>query len=146
MRAPTPRRRGWQVFALVNGAALAVAAAGFPLMLWLAQHTGGVFSFCFFHDVLHLYCVTCGGTRATWQLLHGQIWDALRSNAAVVWTYAALAAVDLRGLVLLLRGGERPFRLPHAFWWTLLIAGLGYALLRDVSLVAFHWDWVGDFL
>lgn len=139
------QKQAWRCFGLVNAAVL-TAAAIFPLLPLLAQQVGGVFSFCFFHDVLQLYCVTCGGTRATWLLLHGQLVEALRCNAAVVWTYAALLAVDVRALILLLRGRKEPFRLPRAFWWTLLAAGLGYALLRDVCLVAFRWDWIGDFV
>ena len=146
MRRTEEQRRAWRLFWLLNAAALAAAAVVYPLMLLLAKQVGGLFRFCLFHDVFHLYCVTCGGTRATWQLLHGDIVAAWHSNAAVLWTYAALAAVDVRALVVLLRGGMHPFRLPHAFWWTLLVAALAYALLRDVCLVAFRWDWVGDFI
>lgn len=140
------RKRAWQLFVMVNAALLLAATVLYPTLIFFARRFGGLFNFCLFHDVLHLYCVTCGGTRATWLLLHGQVPAALRSNAAVVWTYAALLVVDVRALVHLLRGGTQPFRLPRAFWWMLLAAGLGYALLRDVCLVAFQWDWIGDFI
>ena len=140
------RLDGWRLFWLCNGAALLAACGVFPLMLLLARRVGGLFRFCPLHDLLHIYCVTCGGTRATWQLIHGQFAAALRSNAAVVGVYATLLAIDVRGLIVLLRGGKHPFRLPRAFWFTLLAAVLGYALVRDVCLLAFRWDWVGDFI
>lgn len=140
----TERQRAWRRFILINAAALAVLLL-FPLLPLLARRVGGVFSFCFFHDVLHLYCLTCGGTRATWLLLHGEVLEALRCHAAVVWTYAALLAVDVGALVRLLRGDTHPFRLPRAFWWGLLAAFVAYALVRDVCL-AFGIDWLGDFL
>lgn len=142
----TERRRGWRQFWLVNGAVLAAGVVGYPLMLWMARHVGGLFRFCFFHDVCHLYCATCGGTRATALLLSGQIGAAVRSNAAVVWSYALFLAVDGRAFLRLCRGQNAPYRLPRAFWVAWLVSVIGYALLRDVCLVAFQWDWVGDFL
>lgn len=137
------QKRAWRTFAIVNGAALAAAAVAYPLILWLGERLG---SFCALHDILHIYCPTCGATRATWALLHGQIVTALRCHAAVVVIYAALAVIDLRALVLLCRGSTRPYAVRPIVWWGMLGLFLLYFVLRNVSLVFFRWDWVGDFI
>ena len=140
------QKRGWRIFWLVNGAALFAAAVLYPLSVWLASNFGGRFASCVLHDLLHIYCLTCGATRATGALLHGQILAALQYHAAVVLMYAVLFVIDLRAFFILLRGGTRPFRLHPAVWWSLAALFLGYALIRDISLVAFRWDWIGDFI
>ena len=138
------RKRGWGQFALVNGALLLLAFAAFPLLVRLMGTLPKSLFFCAVKRYLHLYCFTCGGTRATQALLRGDLLAALRGHAAVVWTYGALAFWDSRGLVRLLSGKKDPYRISKWFWWGLLFAFLLYGVLRDVSLVC-GWDWAGDF-
>ena len=139
------QQRAWHTFWLVNAIALLIALAGGVALFVVARQAGNLAT-CPFHDVLRLYCPVCGGTRATWHLLHGKIGAALRCHAAVVWTCAALLFVDIRAFFRLLRQKTRPFYCSPAFWWGLLAAFLLYALLRNVWLVAFRVDWVGDFI
>lgn len=140
----TPKRPSWIVFLCVNAAALAALAMGYFLIPLLSAHVGGIFSFCFIHDICHMYCMTCGATRATMALLAGDLLSALRYHAALVWTYAALLVIDIRALVRILRKKERPFLLPSAVWWGLLAVFCVYVLVRNIALAG-GWDWIGDF-
>lgn len=137
-------RRSWRLFAALNVGAVA-AVCLFSLFGSLAARWPQMGS-CPWHDYLGVYCVTCGATRATTALLCGQWGEALRCNAAVVCCFLALLWWDLRALGRLLRGHPHPFAVRPLFWWSLLGVLVGYALLRDVCLVGFGWDWIGDFI
>ena len=50
--------------------------------LWI--QTTGLAIPCTIHKITGYYCPGCGMTRAVFLLLHGQIRDALRENAAVL--------------------------------------------------------------
>ena len=40
---------------------------------------------CYIHAHYHLYCPGCGGTRAVMALLHGNLFQAIKYNALVVF-------------------------------------------------------------
>lgn len=47
---------------------------------------------CLFHLLTGLYCPGCGGTRAVWYLLHGQILKSIQYHPLVPYTAFVLAA------------------------------------------------------
>ncbi len=97
---------------------------------------------CFMHDILHLYCPFCGGTRAFLALLQLDLLAMLTYNPAVVLATLLFLVLDLRALVLLLRHRDDAlfprFLLPLAVVWFLL-----YTVLRN-ALALFGIDPVGD--
>lgn len=47
---------------------------------------------CLFHLLTGLYCPGCGGTRAVWYLLHGQILKSLQYHPLVLYGALVVAA------------------------------------------------------
>ena len=97
---------------------------------------------CLMHDVLHLYCPLCGGTRAFLSCLHFDLVGALWYNPAVMLAALVFIVLDIRALVLLLRGSDRTL---FPYW--LLPAAICYfavfTALRN-ALAFFGVDPVGD--
>ena len=57
------------------------------LMIWKycpALHT--LSNACVFHEIFHLYCPGCGGTRAFYYFVHGNVWQSLIHNPFVSYT------------------------------------------------------------
>jgi len=97
---------------------------------------------CFMHDVLHLYCPLCGGTRAFMAVFHFDLVTVITYNPAVFLATLVFLCFDLRALFLAWRGSERPlfprFLLPLAVVWF-----IGYTVLRNI-LLFFGVDAIGD--
>jgi hypothetical protein len=97
-----------------------------------------LFPSCLFHDLTGLYCPGCGATRATHQLLHGHLLEAIRFNALVV-----LLAPSLLGALLWERLSERRARpwsvnqLSPFLVWTLVSAVLLFGVARNIPLYPF---------
>lgn len=117
---------------------------------------------CILHDVFHIYCPGCGGTRAVMALLHLQIGRSLQLNP-----FALLFL--LYGMYLLVHtwvfarkegtpGGEseisnrkegtpdRKGTLPGKILVVLIVLFFLYGIFRDWLLLARHIDLVGDFV
>ena len=90
-RVPSPRPL------LVAGGAVAAATV---LVALRDPHTLGSYGFCPFHAITHLWCPTCGGLRATYDLAHLQLGAAWHDNA--LWVLAAPLVV-LAWVVALVR-------------------------------------------
>ena len=67
---------------------------------------------CLMHDVLHLYCPLCGGTRAFLSCLHIDLVGALWYNPAVMLAALVFIVLDIRALILILRSSDRTL-FPH---------------------------------
>ena len=92
---------------------------------------------CQFHRLTGLNCPGCGGTRALYALLHGDVATALRDNALLV---AGLAGVGARGgwfaLNRLRRRRNGDF-FPARWLLPLLVVMAVFGVLRN--LPAFAW-------
>lgn len=119
-------------------AVLAFAVYGFITTRLLPSPT----FHCFMHDILHLYCPFCGGTRAFMALLRLDLLVTVLYNPAVVLATLAFLAFDLRALILILRRREGAFfpsfLPPLAVVWFSL-----YTVFRN-ALAFFGIDPVGD--
>ncbi len=101
---------------------------------------------CVVHDLLHVYCVGCGGTRAAFELLRGEILQSLYHNPAVVLGIVLIAYYEAGALVTLAKRDGRLYgRKKWPVYVYLVVVGT-YAVVRDVLLVVAGIDMLGDFL
>ena len=99
---------------------------------------------CVLHDILHLYCPFCGGTRALFAALRFDLAAVLRLNAALPPAALCFAVLDVRALVLLCRHSEKPL-----FPRWLFPAAVAYFTLffvLRVAMLLFGFDPAGDLL
>ena len=118
---------------------LAVSVASLGLgAAWLAM--GLPWPQCPFFAVTGLPCLTCGATRCTIALLHGDFLSALRWNPLVFAALCALVVFNLYAAIVLI--GRRP-RLRIADWHVreknlVRIAAIGLLALNWIYLLAHH--------
>lgn len=87
---------------------------------------------CPIHRLLHIWCPSCGATRALTALMHGDILLALRQNAVVIAAIIVLLALYIE-LVLRVFGKNVRFPLIHnpKFYIIMLALWLAYAVTRN---------------
>ncbi len=121
--------------------AVAGAAAGAGGLAWLVTHdpnTPGHYPACILLSTTGYYCPACGGTRATYDLLHGDVAGAFARHPLVPLLYLAL--VLGLGYRWLNRRHERLPRLtvPN---WVIPAAGVAlvvFGVLRNIP----GWDFL----
>lgn len=124
--------------------ALAACAALFPLYRNLVGLLPDRMTGCILHDRLLLYCPLCGGTRALAALLHLNFAEALRANAFVVLLAVLFFIHDVLAWVRLLRGKTVLFRFLAWEWIAVAVLFLIFGILRDLLLIRFGLDPLGD--
>jgi hypothetical protein len=87
---------------------------------------------CPVHQLFHIWCPSCGATRALTALMHGDILLALRQNAVVIAAIIVLLALYIE-LVLRVFGKNVRFPLIHnpKFYFVMLALWLVYAVARN---------------
>jgi hypothetical protein len=87
---------------------------------------------CFFHRVTGLPCLTCGGTRAAFALLAGDLGGAFHANPLVAAALLLFVGGGLAAGALALagRGVREPSRLPD------------WVRVAVVLVVAANWIWL----
>lgn len=116
----------------------------FPLYRFLAGLLPKTLPECFLHDFLFLYCPFCGGTRALSALLSLHLAESLRANLLVLPAVIALLCLDLRALFRLRRGERTLYPIPTWLWILLLAILLLYGVLRNLLMIRFGYDPLGD--
>lgn len=142
---PKNRLKSFLVFHLVGLALFGLAVGCFFLFARLRANGIPVVT-CPLHDILHLYCPFCGGTRAILSLLRFDVWTAFRVNPAVLIALPVLLVFYIRALIAFFRGDVFLYRIPRGWTGALLALFIGFFLLRNVLLLAFGFDPAGDFL
>ena len=125
----------------------AVAAVGillFPLYVWLSKRVQLPFPDCVLHDWLLIYCPLCGGTRAIGALLRLDVLAALRYNAYAVFLAITVLIYDALAWIRLFRGEKKLLRISRRAWLIYVGLLLGYWILRNVLLIGFGVDPLGD--
>ncbi|MBO0920874.1 DUF2752 domain-containing protein [Cellulomonas sp. zg-ZUI222] len=124
--ASSPLRRG--ALPLVLAAAAAGAAT---LLVVRSPYAPLSYGFCPSVLFLGVSCPGCGGLRATHSLLTGDLVAAWQANP--LWTVAAPLLVVAWGMwaVRRVRGGP-PLSAPTWLPWSVLVAVVGFAVLRNV--------------
>jgi hypothetical protein len=115
--------------------AVAGAAAGTGGLAWLLTHdpnTPGHYPACFLLSTTGYYCPACGGTRATYDLLHGDVAGAFARHPLVPLLYLGL--VLGLGYRWLRRRHERlpALRVPTWVYPAAGVALLVFGVLRNV--------------
>ncbi len=130
-------------FALFHLIPLACAAL-FPLYRRLVGLLPQNMTGCILHDWLFLYCPLCGGTRAAEALLRLNFAAAFRANAYVTLLAVAALVHYIVAWVRLLRGGTVLFRFLAWEWIAAAVLLLVYGVLRNVVMIRFGRDPLGD--
>lgn len=133
--ARTERRRPALAFA---GAGV-VAAGAVALIASVDPNEPGHYPTCPFLWATGLYCPGCGALRTVHALAHGDVMTALERNplAVVLLPFVVFAWV-MWGLRIAGVTIWRPTLIPVRWIWTLLVAILGFWVLRNVP----GWTWL----
>jgi len=119
-------------------AVLVIAALGMAATVYFFNPSAhGFYPVCQFHRLTGLNCPGCGGTRALYALLHGEVSTALRDNALLV---AGLAGAGVRGgwFALNRLRGRRNGNFIQARWLLPLLVVLAvFGVLRNLPAFAF---------
>lgn len=133
-------------FWIVNIAAgSGIVMAGLYVLLQLA---GILPSFpCPVHEILGIYCPGCGGTRAVLSLFHGHVLQSLFYNPAVLFGGLLVLYYEIGAIVTIVRRDGR-YYLIKKMWPVYTYLGLiGICtIIRDVLLLGFGIDFIGDFM
>lgn len=142
MAAPSPSippkiaaRPSLGLFAVAVVAFAAVSGAAF--LFFFDPTKNNFYPICQFHLLTGLYCPGCGATRATYQLLHGNLMVALHDNVLYV---ASLAALAIRGVWFLKRRHyHQPVGhfVPPTALWVFLGLALVFVVLRNLPAFSF---------
>lgn len=97
----------------------------------------GFYPICEFHELTGLNCPGCGGTRAAYDLLHGQWIQALHENALFVLSLAALMGRGGWLVLRRLRGRTVSTFLPPNVLWAFLVAAILFTVLRNLPFFSF---------
>ena len=129
--------RRWLRWGAIVTAGLAACAAG--IYLYVFNPAGAaVYPICAFHALTGLYCPGCGTGRALHQLLHGNVWAALRLNPLAVVLLPPVAYGMLSIGLQFVGLKPLPSKFIPAFWiWVLLAVILLYWVLRNVPCYPF---------
>ena len=93
--------------------------------LTLPRSSPGLPDLCPLHRTTGLWCTLCGGTRATRELIHGDLWAAMGYNPFALALEAVAVVLVARWLLASARGLRRP-----------LVTG-GEGILFGVALAVF---------
>ncbi len=139
----TVRRRQWMGFIIFNASILLGAAL---LMPYRRLVSGALekYVFCFVNKFLHLYCPTCGMTRALDSILHFHIIDAAKQNICVLAVVLLTAWFDLRAFIALLRREKTVLKLKFIHVWICLAIFLVFAVVRNLLLIYAGVDMLGE--
>ena len=76
--------------------------------LTLPRSSPGLPDLCPLHRTTGLWCPLCGGTRATRELMHGDLWAAMGYNPFALVLEVVVMVLVARWLLAWLRGQRRP--------------------------------------
>jgi hypothetical protein len=102
---------------------------------------------CAVHDLFHIYCPGCGGTRAVYLLLHLHPVQSFLYHPLVVFVALILAMYEIGAVITLIRrDGRRYYYLKDWFCYVALGIIIVNWVLRNILLIQFHVDYIGDLL
>ena len=76
--------------------------------LTLPRNSPGLPDLCPLHRTTGLWCPLCGGTRATRELMHGDLWAAMGYNPFALVLEVVVMVLVARWLLAWVRGQRRP--------------------------------------
>ena len=133
-------------FIIVNGVAGGAMLAMLVAMILQKLHILPSFP-CIFHDVFHLYCPGCGGTRALFAFLHGQVLQSLYYNPAIVLGALLILYYEIGVLVTLIKkNGKRYFYPKGGLLYFYIAIVAVFTIVRNYLLIGFQYDMLKDFI
>ena len=137
------RKKAWILYIAIH---LGLLAAIGLILLWRALSIAAGVSglYCPLHQLLHLYCPFCGGTRVISAIFQLDFRSALAANPIVLLLLPVFLLLDLRAFVRLLRGDVRALTLPSWLIPSVLAAFLLYGVARNILLILLKIDPLGD--
>ena len=120
----------WLIYVRIQGDALAFNASS-----------------CYLSEHYHLYCPSCGGTRALKLFVQGHFIKSLLSNPIPVYTAVLVIRIWTALLIngFTNKGKEKPVKVMYQWeMWGILVVIAGFFILRNVLLVVFGVDYLGD--
>lgn len=105
------------------------------------------FSYCGFHDFLHLYCPGCGGTRAVDALLSFRFIDSFLANPIILYMAGIGAYYYIFAVYtfLIKKDGKIYYKLSVRLLWIALGIVVSFFILRNILLIFLKIDYLGDF-
>ena len=133
-------------FIFVNGFVGLIVLITFVAMV--LQHFELVPSMpCWLHDLFHIYCIGCGGTRAMFALLQGKIVESLYYNPAVVLGFLLVLHYEIGVLITLFkRNGRRYYctnLVPIVLYVIIIVV---FSIVRNYLLIGCGYDMLQDFI
>ncbi len=126
---------------------------GIGFLLFLIYHIfdlqlAGHFNTCVLSAFFHIYCPGCGGTRAIDYLLHGQIIHSFASHPVILYLTLLFLSyfIPATYTYILKRNGRKYYSFHPWTLYVLLGIVIGFFILRNLVLIVFHYDFLGDCL
>jgi hypothetical protein len=130
----TRRRNGlW-----LGAAGSAAAACGAAYLATHDPHVAGSYPPCMLYTLTGLYCPACGGTRATYDLLHGDVAGAMARNPAVPVLLVAVLLFLTYRVTYRRRHGTKAPAVPSWVPIAIAVSALVFGVLRNIP----GWDWL----
>lgn len=103
---------------------------------------------CAMNAFFHIYCPGCGGTRALDYLLHGRLLMSLGCHPVILYLVLLFLSyfIPATYTYVIKRNGSKYYRFHPWTLYLLLAIILGSFVLRNVLLIVFHYDFIGDCL
>lgn len=103
---------------------------------------------CLFHEIFHLYCPGCGGTRAMDAFLQGNFLYSFLYHPFIVYVALVLSYYYISAgyTFLIKRNGKIYYKIPI---WVLIVAALLVIvnfIVRNILLVYFQIDFMKDLI
>jgi Protein of unknown function (DUF2752) len=114
------------------------AAGGLAYLGTHDPHVAGAYPACVLYSATGIYCPACGGTRAAYDLMHGDVAGAMARNPAVpVLLVAVLLFLAYRVTYRRRHGAAAP-AVPTWVPVGIGVATLVFGVLRNIP----GWDWL----
>lgn len=140
------QKRFMRDFLIINGTC--IVAIGFAFLLLVLQRYKILPSpDCTFLTITHMYCPGCGGTRALFSMLSGNIMKSLYYNPAVVLGTMLIAYYEIGSIYTIVKNDGR-YHFCKIAWPVYVYTALVviYAIVRNVLLLHYGIDMLGNIL
>ncbi len=117
------------VIAGVTAAATAFIATHNP-------HVPGALGYCPLYAATGLYCPGCGGTRAVYDLAHGDVASAMSMNPVFTLAVPVLAILWVRWFMFTRGKATKAWNLPQWFYPVMAVGLVAFAILRNTPMFA----------
>lgn len=100
---------------------------------------------CILHDIVHIYCPGCGGTRALVALLNFNFIESFLSNPLVIFILIIFSYFYFGILITILKNnGKQYFKFGNWIIYGLVIILIFTGIIRNIIMVFNGYDYLGD--